>query len=92
MQVSWITLQSGYIVLGHHLTFSHHIIVDINCNNERLNNERFPIWYPDVEHFRLFFCCYFFTGGHGKTALRATWLPASPYLCMYLYLLLFVLW
>ena len=53
MQVSWITLQSGYIVLGLHVTHSHHIIVDINC-------ERFPIWYADVEHFRLFFStlCY----------------------------------
>ena len=48
-----------------------------------------PVWIIFV------YCCYFLfmtyiTGGHGKTALCATWLPASPYLlclCIYVFVL-----
>ena len=41
------------------MTFSHHSIVDVNC-------ERFPIWYPVMEHCRLIFCYYFLLGAMGR--------------------------
>ena len=51
------------------------------------------MWNPSVEHFRLvlLFCIDdWCTGGHGKTALCATWLPASPYLlCICVYVFVF---